>query len=46
MIVEAGKSEICMAGQEAGNSGRISILQLGAEVLLQETSGFALKAFS
>lgn len=37
MTVEAGKSEICRAGWEARDSGRISVSQLAAEVLLQET---------
>lgn len=33
MIVEAGRSETCRAGQQAGNSGRISIYSLKAEFL-------------
>ena len=43
MIVVAGKSEICRAGQQARNSGRISMLQFEAKFLLQEMSVFAFR---
>lgn len=46
MTVVASRTEIWRAGQEAGNSGRVSILLLATEVQLQETSGFPLKAFT
>lgn len=49
-IVGPGKSEICRAGWQAGNPGRISVLQCyslkAAFLLLGETSVFAFKAFS
>ena len=46
MTAVASKTEVWRAGQEAGNSGRVSILLLATEAQLQETSGFPLKAFS
>lgn len=32
MITGAGKFEICKAGQQAGNSGKISMLQPGGRI--------------
>ena len=44
VIVAAGKSEICRATQQAGSSGRISVLQCEVEFLhLQEISVFAFR---
>lgn len=44
VILVAGKSEICRASQQAGKSGRISVLQFEAAFLhLQEISVFAFR---
>lgn len=45
MIVEAGKSKICRAGQQARNSGRISILVLWQNSFSGKPQIFALTDF-